>query len=67
MGARMSVEISYGEETYRFEKYPTAGTVNIYNDNGHEIDMFTNYEIGSDFHAFEIACQEHVDEWSELD
>lgn len=65
MGARMSYKADFYDEVITFEKYPSAGTVNIYNESGTEIDMFTNYEIGSDFDKFEEACEELIQEWKE--
>lgn len=66
MGAKMKYKLDlYGEEGFTFEKYPSAGTVNIYNDDGIEVDMFTNYEIGDDFNKFEIACEEWLGELKE--
>lgn len=63
MSARMSYEFDYyGEETFTFKKYPNAGTVNIYNGSGVEIDMFTNYDIGSDFDKFEESCKGYIAE-----
>lgn len=49
------------ESGFRFEKYPNSGTVNIYVD-GHEVDVFTHYEIGADFDLFEESCLEYVEE-----
>ena len=49
------------ESGFRFEKYPNSGTVNIYFE-GTEVDVFTHYEIGSDFDLFEESCLEYVEE-----
>lgn len=61
MSAKMKIDLYYGGEfKFTFEKHPNAGTVNVYNEEGKEVSMFTNYEIGSDFDLFEKACREHL-------
>lgn len=63
MSAKMTYEYNYfDEEIFTFKKYPGNGTVNIYNGSGVEVDMFTNYEIGSDFDKFEESCKEYIAE-----
>ena len=52
--AKMVFEI----EGIRYEKYPNGNTVNIY-EGEHEFDVFTQYDIGTDFEKFEKSCREH--------
>lgn len=66
MGAKMTITLDFfGEIQYRFQKNPSGGTVNILNEEGVEVDMFTNYDIGSDFDVFEEACRRWITEAEE--
>lgn len=59
----MSITLeAFGEIEYRFEKGPGGNMVNIYDTEGYEVDVFTDYGIGEDFVKFEESCQEWVDE-----
>jgi hypothetical protein len=57
-------------ENYRFEKGASeeAGQVSIVNlHNGYEIDVFTDYTIGTNLDRMEKSCAEWVEEHGVLD